>query len=48
MKHMSDIDIVEFYDWLDTYPRGVLQWDLVDVQEGLRVVNFYVQEDCDD
>tara|TARA_A100001515_G_scaffold142635_1_gene141897 strand:- start:137 stop:280 length:144 start_codon:yes stop_codon:yes gene_type:complete len=45
---MSDIDIVAFYDWLDTYPKGVLQWDLVDVQEGLRVINFYVQEEEDD
>lgn len=48
MKHMSDIDINAFYDWLDTYPKGVLKWDLVDVQEGLRVINFYVQEEEDD
>ena len=48
MKHMSDIDINDFYDWLDTYPRGVLQWDLVEVQEGLRVINFYVREEDDE
>ena len=38
MKHMSDIDTVAFYEWLD----------LVDVQEGLRVINFYVQEEEDE
>ena len=38
---MNDIDLQTFYEWLDTYPKGVLKWDLVDVQEGLRVINFY-------
>jgi len=45
MKHMSNDDTNAFYDWLDTFPKGVLHWDLVEVQEGLRVINFYVQEE---
>ena len=45
---MNDIDLQTFYEWLDTYPDGVIQWEIVDVQEGLRVVNFYVQEEDDD
>ena len=44
---MSDKDITtkDFYEWLDTYPSDVIKWEVVDVHEGLRVVNFYVRED---
>ena len=47
---MSDKDITtkDFYEWLDTYPSDVIKWEVVDVHEGLRVVNFYVREDEDE
>ena len=44
----KDIPLKDFYEWLDTYPEDVIKWEVVDVHEGLRVVNFYVREDEDD
>ena len=40
-----DIKLKDFYKWLDTYPSDVIKWEVVDCQEGLRVVNFCVSED---
>ncbi len=44
---MKDIALKDFYEWLDTYPSNVIKWEVVDVQEGLRVVNFCVEEDIE-
>ena len=44
----KDIALKDFYEWLDTYPSDVIKWEIVDVQEGLRVVNFCVKEDEDE
>tara|TARA_R100001086_G_C11822387_1_gene254405 strand:+ start:1354 stop:1494 length:141 start_codon:yes stop_codon:yes gene_type:complete len=44
----KDIALKNFYEWLDTYPSDVIKWEVVDVQEGLRVVNFCVREDEDE
>ena len=44
----KDIALKDFYEWLDTYPSDVIKWEVVDVQEGLRVVNFCVKEDEDE
>ena len=41
----EDIKLKDFYEWLDTYPSDVIKWEVVDVQEGLRVVNFCVSDD---
>lgn len=44
----EDIKLKDFYEWLDTYPSDVIKWEVVDVQEGLRVVNFCVCDDDED
>ena len=41
----EDIKLKDFYEWLDTYPSDVIKWEVVDVQGGLRVVNFCVSDD---
>ena len=44
----KDIPLMDFYEWLDTYPDDVIKWEVTDEFEGVRYVRFIVREDADD